>query len=224
MKWIYLSSLSALKGLSSIGGVRLIFSLFFIYALTKYDGIAYNGRLSFICHPETNAVHKEECYSMSSAEMSRLMRPYFSLLVTAFILIALWTTMILYSLRHLPKIRRVKVSSEREHLCLEFWKMMILHVSSETVALSFILGLFCYSQKIHIAATHNCTLIVPVMTCLDVDHQLKSILNILFIGGMAFILFLCIATVYQAVYNKENFIKELLVLSTQENGAGKERL
>ena len=216
---------SPLKGQPTIGCVRLIFSLLFICALPQRDMGPDSGRLDFICHPETNDVHKELCFSHYSAEMSPLMQPYFFLLVTACALVVLWTIMIQYSYMHLPKIGRVKVLSEREHLCHEFWKMFLLHVGSEAVVLSVILGLFCYTQKIYFAETYNCALMIaPMMTCRDLHHRVKSILNILFIGGMALILLSCIVTVYHAVSNKENFIKELLVLSTTENGAGKESL
>ena len=209
---------------TTIGGVRFVFSLFFLFALTQHGVIADNGRLGFICHPETNDVHEEECFSHYSDEMNPFMRLYHFLLVTAFILVPLWTAMIQYSSIHLPKITRATDSNEKECLCLEFWKMFLLHVVSEAVALSVILGFFCYTQKIHVPKTYNYTLIAPVTTCRDLYHQDKSVLNIFFIGGILFILFLCIATVYQAVCSKENFIKELLVLNTRENKAGKERL
>ena len=221
----FLSTLSPLKGQPTIGGVRLTFSLLFLFVMIKHDAIADDGRLGFICHPKTNDFYKVLCFSHYSAKMNPLMRPYFFLLVTALALVALWTMMIENSYMHLLKSRRVKVLSEREHLCHEFWKMFLLHVVTEAVVLSFILGVFCYTQKIYFEETFNCTLtIAPVMICRDLHHRVKSILNILFIGGMAFILFLCIGTVYQAVCNKENFIKELLILNTTENKAGKKRL
>ncbi|XP_015775825.1 PREDICTED: uncharacterized protein LOC107353949 isoform X2 [Acropora digitifera] len=132
--------------------------------------------------------------------------------------------MILYSLGHLPKIRRATDSSARENLCHDFWKMVLLHVGSEAVAVSVTLGLFCYTQTIHFAGTYNCTLMIEsVTTCIDVHHRDKSILNIFFIGGLALILLLCLGTVCQAMGNRENFIKELQDLNTPENEAGKER-
>ena len=67
-------------------------------------------------------------------------------------------------------------------------------------------------------------MIAPVITCRDWHHWVKSTFNILFIGAMASILLLCIATVCQAACNKEKFIKELLVLSNTVYRAGKERL
>ena len=94
--------------------------------------------------------------------------------------------------------------------------MILFHLGSEAVVLSVILGIFCYTQKIYFPETYNCTvMIAAVIICRDQHHWVKSIFNIVFIGGMASILLLCInATVSQAVCNKEKFIKELLVLST----------
>ena len=212
-----------LKGQPTIGGVRLVFSLFFLIFASQHD--AGNDILSFMCHPETSDFHKEKCFAQYTAEMSPFMRPYLFSLLTAGILFVLWTSMILYSLGHLPKIRRATDSSAREHLCHDFWKMFLLHVGSEAVAVSVTLGLFCYTQKIHFAGTYNCTLMIEsVTTCIDVHHRDKSILNIFFIGGLALILLLCLGTVCQAMGNRENFIKELQDLNTPENEAGKERL
>ena len=88
-----------------------------------------------------------------------------------------------------------------------------------------VLWFFCYTQKIYFPETYNCAvMIAPVITCRGWDHFVKSIFNIPFIGGMASILLLCIASVCQAVCNKKKFIKELLVLITTVYGAGKESL
>ena len=160
----FVSCSSPLKGQPTIGCVRLIFSLLFICVLPLLDMGPDSGGLDFICHTETNDFHKERCFSHYSAEMSPLMQPYFFLLVTACALVVLWTIMIQYSYVHLLKSRRVEVLSEREHLCHEFWKMFLLHVGSEAVVLSVILGLFCFTQKIYFPGAYICTLkIAPVM-------------------------------------------------------------
>ncbi|XP_044180798.1 uncharacterized protein LOC114951539 [Acropora millepora] len=217
----YLSSFSSLKDQANMSAFRFIFSLVFFFVWILCDAIAGSGRLGFICHPKTSEFEKELCFLRYSADMNPLMRPYHFLLVTAFALVAFWTVMISYSSIHFRKIRRATDSSEREHLCQEFFKKFLLHVGSEAVVLSAVLGLFCFVQKIHFAETYICTLkIAPEMKCRDLHHQVKSIVNILFIGGLAFLLFLCIVTVCQAVCNKESFIKELLVLNSRENKAG----
>lgn len=216
----FMSCLSPLKGQPTICHVRLIFSLLFICVLPQHAMDPDSGRLGFICHPKTNDAHKELCFSHYSAEMSPLMGPYFFVLVTICALCVLWTTMIQYSYLHVQKSRRVKVLSVQERLCHEFWNMTLFHVGSEAAVLSVILGFFFYTQKIYFPETYNCAvLIAQVITCRDQHHWVKSIFNILFIGGMAFIVLLCFATICQAVCNKEKFIKELLVLSTTVYGA-----
>ena len=241
----FLKSLSPLEGQSTMGGVRCIFSLFFIFVLTHHSVIADNGRQGFKCRPQTDDSDKEECFSHFSDEMNPFMRLYHFLLVTAFILFTLWVTMIRYSSINLPKIARAD-ASEKERLYDDFRKMFLLIVGSEAVVLSIIVGFFCYTQKILLEKTYNCILIAPVkpsvdvdrqekavdqhrpsriiLTCIDSYRQDKTFYNIVFIAGMVFILLLCIATVFQALCNKEKFIKELPVLNTTGNGTGKERL
>lgn len=219
----FLLSLSPFKFQLTIGGVRLIFSIFFVCALPQPDAIfAGNGKLGFICHPETNETHKEKCFSQYSAEMSSLMRPHIFLLMTTGILIPLWSAMLLYSASHFAKIGRETGLIERKCLCHEFWKMFLLHVGMEAAVLIVILVLYCYTHKINFAETYNCTVIIAsVTTCRDVYRQE---FNFLFIGGMAFILFLCIVTLCQAMCNEENFIEQFLLSKTTENEAGKEWL
>lgn len=215
----FLLSLSPFKFQLTIGGVRLIFSIFFVCALPQPDAlVAGNGKLGFICHPETNETHKEKCFSQYSAEMSSLMRPHIFLLVTAGILILLWSAVLLYSGSHFAKIRRETGLIERKCLCHEFWKMFLLHVGMEAAVLSVILVLYYYTHKINFAETYNCTVIIAsVTTCRDVYREE---FNFLFIGGMAVILFLCIVTLCQAMCNEENFIEQFLLSKTTENEAG----
>lgn len=215
-----LSSFSPLEGQPTIGVLRFSCSLVFCFILARHDAVTESGRLDFSCDPNISVVDKELCFLHYSAEMNPLMRLYHFLLVTAFILVVLWTAMIRYSSIHLKRIRRATDSSEREHLCQEFFKWFLCHVEIEALVLSFILGLFYRVQRIHFAETYICTLkTARMMTCRDMHHQVKSILNILFIGGLAVLLSLCIVTVCQAVCNKESFIKELLVLDSRENKA-----
>ncbi|XP_015761088.1 PREDICTED: uncharacterized protein LOC107340256 [Acropora digitifera] len=214
----FLSSFSPLEGQPTIGVVRFSCSLVFCFILARHDAVTESGRLDFSCDPNISVVDKELCFLHYSAEMNPLMRLYHFLLVTAFALVVLWTAMIRYSSIHLRKIRRATKSSEREHLCQKFFKMFLFHVESEAIVLSVILGVFYCVQRIHFAETYICPLkTARMMTCRDMHHQVKSILNILFIGGLAVLLSLCIVTFCQAVCNKESFIKELLVLDSREN-------
>ena len=217
--------LSPLKGQPTISHVRLIFSFLFFPVLTLYAVDPDSGRLGFICHPKTNDVLKDLCFSHYSAEMSPLVGPHFVTQVTSYALFVLWSAMILYSYLHVQSSEEENVLSEKERLCRGFWNVILFHVGSEAVMLSVILGFFCYTQKIYFPDTYSCAVLIDaVITCSDQHRQVKLIFNILFIGGMAFILLLCIATVCQAVCNKEKFIKELLVLSTTAYRAGKENL
>ena len=61
------------------------------------------------------------------------------------------------------------------------------------------------------------------MTCRDVHHWYKANLNIVIIGGMALILLLCIWTICDAICKKEQFIKDLVDLTTV-NEEGKQKL
>ena len=164
-----------LEGQTTMGCVRFIVYLFLFFVSTQQDATTHNSRLDFTCDPETNNFHRELCFSPYSAKMNPLMRPYQFLLVTACILVVLWTAMIQYSHMLLPKIRkeqsrRVKVPSERKHLCHELWNMSLCHVGCEAIVVSFMLGLFIYTQEFNFPETYNCALIsAQVITCTGLD-------------------------------------------------------
>ena len=210
-----------------IGLVRFRLSL--IIVLASLHQTADNERLDFTCHPETNDVLTQECLSRYSAEMRSFIYPYFLVRVTAGALFVLWSAISLYSSKHLPKIRKKTIYSQKEHLCREFWGKFFLHVCCEAVVIFVLLVLFCYTQKMYFTEnSYNCTVrnasLEIVLTCRDDHHRNKSNTNIVIIGGMAFILFLCLWAIFDGMYKKENFIKELVDLNTTENEKGKGKL
>ena len=202
-----LPRLYSVEGQTTMGRARFAVSLFFFLFLTQQDANAHNSSLDFICDPETNKFHKELCFSQYSAELNPLMRPYQFFLVTACILVVLWIVIIQYAHTHLPKI-----TSKNKQLLHKLWKWNLLHVGSEAVVVSVMLGLFIYTQEFKLPETYNCTWIsAPVMICVDVHRSKKQFLNWLLIGTMAVMLLLCIWTLQQ-MCNKQKFIKELLGL------------
>ena len=148
--------------------------------------------------------------------------PHFLVRITVYTLVVLWIAIICYSGKHLPKIKGTTVYSEKEHLCHEFWKKFLFHVCCKTVFIAVSLVLLCYTQKMYLTEnTYYCPL-KNVVTCSIVPHWDKDpIIHI--IGGMVFLLVLCVWTIYDAIRNKEEFIKDLVNLTTG-NEEGKERL
>ncbi|XP_015779385.1 PREDICTED: uncharacterized protein LOC107357262 [Acropora digitifera] len=218
--WNILSRFSPLEGQSILGGLRLICSAIFLFGMSRIDAVTEGGRLDFSCDPNISVVDEKLCFLDYSDEMNAWMQLKIFLLVTAFILVVLWTAMILYSSNHLKKIRGATDSSEREHLCQQFWRMFLLHVSSEAASISAILVFFSCTQKLVSPDKYDCKLNNQVVTCVDVLHREKKIFNIFFILWMLLILVLCFVTFVRAACYKENFIKELLiVLDTTETGA-----
>ena len=210
-----------------IGGVRFLLSLIMFLVLASLDKID-NARLDFRCHPEINDALTQECVSRFSAERRSFIDPYFFVRITAGTLFVLWSAINLYSSKHLPKIRRKTVYREREHLCHEFWTKFLLHVCCEAVVIAVLLVLFCCTQKMYFTEnTYNCTLrnasVEIVVTCRDIRHWDKANLNFVIIGGMALILFLCIWTICYVICKKEEFIRDLVDLTTG-NDEGKEKL
>ena len=148
--------------------------------------------------------------------------------ITAVALFVSWSAINLYSSKHLPKIRKKTIYNEKKHLCHEFWKKFLLHVCFEAVVITVLLVPFCYAQKMYFTEnTYNCTLrnasVEIVVTCRDIHHWYKANLNIVIIGGMALILLLCIWTICDAICKKEEFIKDLVDLTTG-NKEGKQKL
>lgn len=210
------------------GRVQFILSLCVLPLLASLDKTADNGRLDFTCNPEVNSELSQECLSRYSVEMSSFLDLHFFTRTTASILIVFWSARKTYRSQYLKKIRRKTVYQEKEQLCRECWKNFLLHVCCEAVVIAFLLLLLCYTQKMHFTeSTYNCTpektLVEVVVTCRDVPHRYKANLIIVIIGVMALIFLLCIWTIYYATCRKEEFIKDLLDLTTG-NEEGTEKL
>ena len=103
-------------------------------------------RISFVILSPVPFI-RNNVFSRHSAKMNPLMRPYFFLLLTACTLVVLWAAMFLYSFRHLPKIKREEDPSKRQHLCQEFWKMILCLVGSEAVVLFVIQQRFTFRSS-----------------------------------------------------------------------------
>ena len=76
-------------------------------------------------------------------------------------------------------------------------------------------------------STYNCTLTNAsaeiVVKCRDIGHRDKGNLNSAIIGVMALILLSCIWTIRSTICKKEEFIKDLVDLTTG-NEEGREKL
>ena len=197
------------------GGERFWCSLIIFQIVAILDKMADNGRLDFRCDPEINDVLTQECFSRYSAEMRSFIDPCFFLTIIAGTLFVSWGAIILYTSKHLPKIRKT-VYREKEHLCRDFWKTFLLHVCCEAVVIAVLLVRFCYAQKIYfVENSYNCNALVETaVTCRDAHHWDKANLIIVVIGGMALIFLLCIWKILYAICKEEEFIKDLLDLTT----------
>ena len=222
----YLLSFWTLESQSMIGNVRFGLTIFMFLVLVNFD--TGSGRLAFACGSEDNDELKRQCYSKYSADTSSFFLPYTFVLMTAGVLFFLWNLMLAYSSKHLKKIRRKADDIGRKQLCDELWGKSLLHVYSELALVIFALILFFCTQEITLPETYNCTVWnaskETVLTCKDVHHWSKSKLNYTIILVMAVLVVLCIATIFDAMCNKECFIKDLLDLNTKEIEAGKELL
>ena len=223
----YLLSFRPFESQSIVGSVRLGLTIFTFLVLVNLD--TGNGRLDFTCHgSEANDELKRQCFSKYSADMSSFFLPYTFVLMTAGVLFFLWNIILAYSSKHLKKIRRKADDIGRKQLCHELWEKSLLHVYGELALVIFALILFFCTQEITLPETYNCTLWnaskETVLTCEDVHHWGKSKLNYTIIFVMAVLVVFCIATIVDALCNKECFIKDLLDLNTKENEAGKELL
>ena len=223
----HLLSLFQVEAQPVISGVRFLLSLIMFLALPSLDVTADKGRLDFKCHCKTNDVilrPTPEYLSRFSAEMRSFINPHFLAWITAITLFVLWSAIILYSAKQLPKIRRTTVYSEKEHLCHEFWKKFCLHVYCETVVIAVSLVLLWYTQRMYLTENIYYCPLKNVVTCSIVHLQDKANPLIVIIGVIwVFILALGLWTIYDAIYNKEEFIKNL-VNSATGNEEGKERL
>ena len=222
----YLLSFCTLETQSFVGNIRFgLTSVTFLF-LVNLD--PDSGALAFACGSEANDDLKRRCFSKYSAAMSSFMHPNTFVWMTAMALFVLWVLILVYSSKHLQKIRRKTNDTEREQLCHELWEKSLLHVCCElAVAITILICFFC-TQQIGLPETYNCTLRNAskeiVLTCEDGNYWDKSKLNYIFIAVMLGLVLLCILTIYDTVCNKEHFIKDLIDLNTKENEAGKELL
>ena len=223
----YLLSLFKLESQSVFGGVRFVLTwLMFPILLVKLD--TGSGRQGFSCSSEADDGITRQCFSKYSADMSSFLHPNTFAWMTAVTLVVLWSSIILYSSKHLKKVRRKTDFSEKQQLCHELWKKSLLHVCCEALVIILILIFFYYTQEISLPETYNCSVWNAskeiIQTCEDVHHREKSKLNWVYVFMMVFLIVLCIVTIFHALCHKERFINDLLDLNTNENEAGKEML
>ena len=211
-----------------IGGVRFLLALIMFSLLASLYETVNNGWLDFRCYPETNDVLTQECHSRYSAEMISLIDPNLLVIITTGTLLVLWGAIGHYSSKNLQKIKKA-ISSKKEHLCQEFWVRFLLHICFEAVVIAGLSVFFCYThtQMYLKENAYNCTLTNAsaeiVVMCRDIRHRDKANLNIAIIGVMALILLSCIWTICSAICKKEEFIKDLVDLTTG-NEEGREKL
>lgn len=223
----YLLSLSKLESQSVFGGVRFVLTwLIFPILLAKLD--TGSGRQGFSFSSEADNGITRQCFSKYSADMSSFLHPNTFAWMTAVTLVFLWSFIILYSSKLLKKIRRKTDFCEKKQLCHELWKKSLLHVCCEALVIILILIFFYCTQEISLPETYNCSVWNAskeiIQTCEDVHHWDKSKLNCYYVFMMASLVVLCIATIFDTMYNKECYLKELLDLNTNENEAGKKKL
>ena len=223
----YLLGLFRLESQSIIGSVRFLLTwVMFPILLAKLD--TGSGRLDFFCSSEADDGITQQCFSKYSADMSSFLHPNTFAWMTAVALVVLWSSIILYSSKHLKKIRRKTDLSEKKQLCHELWKKSLLHVCCEALVIILILIFFYCTQEISLPETYNCSVWNAskeiIQTCEDVRHWDKSKLNCSYVFMMAFLVVLCIVTIFDTLCHKECFIKDLLDLNTNKNEAGKEML
>ncbi|XP_074634339.1 uncharacterized protein LOC141892909 [Acropora palmata] len=182
-----------------------------------------SGRLGFACSSEADDRITRQCFSKYSADMSSFLHPNTIAWMTAVALVVLWSSIILYSSKHLKKIRRKTDLSEKKQLCHELWKKSLLHVCCEALVIILILIFFYCTQEISLPETYNCSVWNAskeiIQTCEDVRHWDKSKLNCSYVFMMAFLVVLCIVTIFDTLCHNERFIKDLLDLNTNENEA-----
>ena len=223
----YLLSLFKLEFQSIFGSVRFLLTwVMFPILLAKLD--TGSGRLGFACSSEADDRVTRQCFSKYSADMSSFLHPNTIAWMTAVTLFVLWGLIILYSSKHLKKIRRKTDFSEKKQLCHELWEKSLLHVCCEALVIILILIFFYYTQEISLPETYNCPVGNAskeiIQTCEDVHHREKSKLNFAYVFMMVFLIVLCIVTIFHALCHKERFINDLLDLNTNENETGKEML
>lgn len=220
----YLLSLWRSESQSYCGNVRFGLTILMFLVLVNFD--TGSGRLAFACGSEANDELKRRCFSNYSADMSSFFFANTFVWMTAGALIVQWVLITVYSSKHLQKIRGNTNDTElRKQLCRELWEKSLLHVCSELALVITSLIFFFCTQKISLPETYNCTVWnaskETVLICEDMHHWNKSRLNYAYVITMAVLVLLCIVTIFDAIHNKEHFIKNLLDLKyTKEKEAG----
>lgn len=215
--------------ITKMGRVRFIVSVFFFIVFTYEGGMANYSRQDFICSHEVKDYHRQLCFSYYSSEMFPLMRPYQFLLVTACVQVVLWTILIQHGsmcLRQITtkRITSVPLSRGEKNLWHELWKWSCCHVCGEAIVVSFMLGLFLYTQDFNVPETYRCTFnSTEVTSYIDVFNEKKLSQKWLLILFMPIMLVLCIWT-FKEMWNEQKFIKDLLVLNNLASNRGKEML
>lgn len=210
--------------ITTMGRTRAIVSVFLIIAFAYEGGTANFSRVDFLCDHEISDFHRQLCFSNYTSEMFPLMSPYRFLFLTACAQVVLWITMIQHCSIHLQKIiaktiTGVKLSRKEKNVWDKLWTWSRGHVCCESIVVSFMLGLFVYTQEFNVPETYICTFIsAKVIECTHQYHRDNLFLKKFLTGVMGTMLFFCILT-FRQMWNKQNFIENLLDL----NG-GKERL
>lgn len=208
-----------LKTQTIASAVRFMLSVIaFPTLIGRLASFVDDDRLAFNCHPKPNEVAKQGCYSRYTDDMSALLTPYTFTCITGGILLGFWILMILYSVKCLLEIRKAP-KRRGIHPFLKFWRVLLLHVFTEAVFLSAMMGLFCHSQTISLPEVYNCPQRNSSMQissyqkenliCSDWYYKQKSDLNIGILTVMTLILILCIALFGHTLCGRVVSIEEL---------------
>ena len=211
----FLLSLFQVEGQSIAGCVRFFVFLIKLLFLRSLDLTAGNRKLGIKCQPETNDSLTQDCLSLYSAEIRSSISLRFLAWFTTSLVLVLWGTMIFYSKKQLPKIKRADYR-KKEALCREFWNKFFLHVCSEAVVVAVSLAYLCYTQKMYVTENTFYCRQKNNVTC-RIEHH-RDIENpiIIVMGGMTTILLFCMLTICDAICRKEAFIKDLVNSSTSK--------
>lgn len=194
----FLLRLFKVEAQSGVGCFRFLVSLIMLLVLPSLDLTADNERVDIKCHLQTDEVVIRKCLSSYSFISPRLLA-----WITASLVFFLWSAIIFYSAKQLPKIKRMTHYRKKEALCRGFWKNFFRHVCCEAVVIAVSLAYLCYTQKM---STFHCPLKNNV-TCSIEQHWDNPVIVV--IGGMLLIWVLCMLTIFDAICHKEAFIKDL---------------
>lgn len=210
-----------------MGRVRVLVSVFLIIAFAFDGGMRMHdfSRVDFLCNREISDFHRKLCFSNYSSEMFPVMWPYQFLLVTACGQVVLWIAVILHGNMYVQKIiakknTSVKLSRKERNVWHKLWMWSHCHVCCESMVVSFMLGLFFFTQECNVPAEkYICTVISAKDTeCTHQYHRQNLFLKMFLIGVMATMLLFCILT-FQQMWNKQSFIEDLLYWNVDDVGS-----